>query len=206
MTSRPWIGPRFLSLFGAGRPALSWELADHINQLLVEENIQSIGVTGSLCPSVLTAVGYGAPDREINAYAFNSRWSEGVGWNCVVEDSPGMEKEVPWSNPYLPVEVNFWDGATPFFTSEAMFIDLPFSHNAVHLRLSSFEGYHPRLLLLGFLESYDGPEDVLEFAKANGYEFEEMAGRVTYAEKSEELSYRLITAYSASRAAVQSSL
>jgi hypothetical protein len=169
-------------------------MADQINQTLLQHNVHSIGVTGSLCPSVLTAVGYGAPDRRINAYAFLSRWDEGTGWNYVLADSPGMEKDHPWSNPYLPVEVDFWDGATPFFNSEAMFIDLPFSHGNVNLHLSSFEDRHPRLLMLGFLESYDGPDDVLEFARSNEYQFEEVTYKVAYAEKSEELVYRLIIA------------
>src|SRR5205807_8826741 len=73
---RPYIAPRFASLFGSGRPALPWVIADTINIVLADHQIEGVGVTGSLCPSVLTAIGYGAPDRAINAFVFHSRWGE----------------------------------------------------------------------------------------------------------------------------------
>jgi hypothetical protein len=72
---RPYIAPSFASLFASGRPALPWEIADTINIMLANHQIESIGVTGSLCPSVLTAIGYGAPERKINAFAYYSQWA-----------------------------------------------------------------------------------------------------------------------------------
>lgn len=190
-----FIAPRFLSLFGWGRPPLPWSIADTIAELLQKHGVARIGVTGSLSPSVLVAIGYGDPKRQVNAFARSSLWEEGMGWNDVIEDSPNMELSRPWANPYLPTEnVHFWDGASPFFYSDALFVDLPFSHPQVGLKIEHLKDQEYRLILCGFLESHDGPTDVLDWCASNGYATKEHAGVITNVEKSESLTYRLVAA------------
>jgi hypothetical protein len=191
-SAAPHIAVRYLSLFSWGRPPLPWGLADKINIALREHDIASVGVTGSLCPSVLTALAYGSPEREVNAFNYKSRWSDGTGWNCVLDDSPGMELDAPRAKPYLPVSsVHFWDGATPFFYSQALFVDLPFEHSHVRLKIDHLNGFDHRLLMLGFLDEHDGPVDVLDWAMSKGYEVSEHAEKITNVEKSMSLVYRL---------------
>ena len=193
--NRPWIGPRYASLFSWGRPPLPWDLADLIHAELAAHQVSSVGVTGSICPSVLTALGYAAPGREINIFANHSRWDDCIGWNNVVEDSPGMEKSHPWSDPYLPVKAHFWDGATPFFRSEALFVDLPFSHHCVRLKMKFLDEHQYKVILLGFLEGHDGPEDLLRWATEQGYTICEHRGeKLFYREQRIELEYRLAIA------------
>lgn len=195
MTDRPWIAPRFASLFTCSRPPLSWNMADQISGLLDVHQILSIGVTGSLAPSVLTTLAYGNPERQVNAFASSSTWDEVQGWSCMLGDSPGMEKTHPSGNPYLPVEnVRIWDGAYPFFRSEALFVDLPFSHPAVRLKLEHLNEFKYRLVLLGFLESYDGPLDVLGWLESRGFKTEEHVDSIKDVERSLKLSYRLVVA------------
>jgi hypothetical protein len=195
MTSRPWIGPRFLSLFSSGRPPLPWNLADRINETLQQNDIRSVGVTGSLCPSVITACGYGAPDREINAGSPHSRWDEGIQWNSVMDDSPGMEKDHPWGNLFLPVKVWFGEGLSRFFDSEALFIDLPFSHRNVGAEwFPALKRLEFKLIFLGFLEGYEGPADALATLKSLPFTTEEFVGTVKFSETGQELTYRLVVA------------
>ncbi len=196
--TRPWIAPRYGSLFSWGRPPLPWDLADLINAELQTHQVSSVGVTGSICPSVLTAVGYGAPGREINVFAYASRWSEHIGWSNVIADSPGMELDHPWSDPYLPVHPHFWDGATPFFRSEALFADLPFDHPCVRLKQQFLREHHYKVILLGFLEGHDGPDDMLRWAEARGYGIAEHRDTLREREKRIELEYRLVVATPAS--------
>ena len=197
MENRPYIGAQYTSLFYSGRPALPWDIADVISVILAEADIDElgVGVTGSLCPSVLTTLAYDAPERKVNAFAFTSAWSKGVGWNSVIEDSPGMEEEVPWANMHLPSKnIHFWDGATPFFHSEALFIDLPFSHRCVGLNIKSLRPSRNRLLMLGFLEEHDGPEDILDWAKHNNYQLEEHKSEIENVEYDKTFAYKLIVA------------
>lgn len=197
MTNTPHIAVQYLSLFNWGRPPLPWDLADFISTTLAAQSINElgVGVTGSLCPSVLTAMAYGAPDRLVNAFAFKSQWSEGEGWNCVIEDSPGMENDTPWAKNYLPFKnIRFWDGASPFFHSEALFIDLPFSHECVQLKLDFLKPNKHRLLLLGFLQDHMGPDDVLEWAKQHGYQLQEHIAVIENIEQSKKLTYKLMIA------------
>ena len=190
--SRPCIASKFLSLFSAGRPPLPWSLADCINEVLLEQDIQSVGVAGSLCPSVLTACGYDAPDRKINAGSIFSRWDEGIQWSYCIDDSPGNH---PQPSLYLPVEVYFGEGAYRFINSEALFIDLPFSHRNVGAKwFPILYELNFNLIFLGFLQNYDGPDDVLEILKTLPFDIEEYSDQVKYSEKSEELMYRLIVA------------
>ena len=202
MENRLHIGVQHLSLFYTGRPALPWDIADIISTSLADADVDElgVGVTGSLCPSVLTALSYGAPERKVNAFAFTSAWSEGEGWNIVIDDSPGMENEVPWAKRYLPSNnIHFWDGATLFFHSEALFIDLPFSHRCVELKIDFLRPERNRLLMLGFLEEHDGPEDMLVWAEKNDYQFEEHIAEVKNVEYNKQLSYKLIIATNTKR-------
>jgi len=194
MESRPLDAGKFVSIFSTGRPTLPWGIANTINLLMAEQNINSVGVTGSLCPSVLTAMGYGAPDREVNACACYSRWDKAIQLSYVIEDSPGMEQKHRYPDPYLPVKVRFPESPGSFFRSEAVFIDLPFSHRCVQLDPVFLEETTFKLIFLGFLENYDGPTDILEHVKSSGYELEEISEKVAYVEKKEELLYRLIIA------------
>lgn len=62
----------------------------------------------------------------------------------------------------------FWDGVSPFFKSDSLFVDLPFNHNMMQLKLSNL-GNHYKLLMLGFIDTFAGPEDVYGWALNNGY-------------------------------------
>lgn len=196
MQNRPWIGPQFASLFCWGRPPIPWDIADKLSMLLKEHAIANIGVSGSLSPSILTAVAFDAPDRHINTFAFVSMWNEAAGWDYVIEDSPGMEETHPWATYYLPAtnkRLHFCEGATPFFASEALFVDLPFSHRAMHLKLNSLRDNY-KLVLLGFLEGHDGPMDLLEWVGRNGYSTDEVVASIENAETGQSLHYRLVSA------------
>lgn len=200
MGNKPYIGLRYLSLFNWGRPPLPWDIADIISQTLDDAAIDQlgVGVTGSLCPSVLTALAYGAPERKVNAFAFTSAWSKGESWNCVIDDSPGMDKEVPWANTYLPSKnIRFWDGATPFFHSEALFVDLPFSSECVELELKFLSPVRNRLIMLGFLQDHARPDDVFNWVKQHNYKLEEFDSTIASVEYGKSLRYKLIIARSA---------
>ena len=92
--NRHWIGPRYASLFSWGRPPLPWDLADLIHGELAAHQVSSVGVTGSICPSVLTAFGYDAPEREINIFANHSRRDDGMGRRCMPCSTLDMAGEV----------------------------------------------------------------------------------------------------------------
>lgn len=192
--ARPYIAPQFASLFWSGRPAIPWEIADIINIVLAEHNIQSIGVTGSLHPSIAAAIGYGAPDRHINAFAFKSAWDDGIGWNNVIDDSPGMEDTHPAANQYLPSHLLLWDGATPFFRSEAIFADLPFSHSLVGLDLKHLDTREYRLMLLGFMAEHEGPHDLMKWLDDHHYLLVDYHGNTHVPEGPGSLAYRLVVA------------
>lgn len=195
MVTQPYIGPRYCSLFGWGRPPLPWNLADKINLVLNKHQIMRVGVTGSLCPSVLVALGDGAPDRKIHAYVNYSRWDDAESWNYMIEDSPGMEADHPWAKVYLPVDFNLWDGATPFMAfTDAIFTDLPLSHRAVGLGHVRFNPERHRLLLMGFLERYAGPDDVLQWAREHDYTLSTFSDTIHCVETEESLTYQLVIA------------
>ena len=107
-----------------------------------------------------------------------------------------METRFPKIDPYLPVNVSFWDGASPFFDSEALFVDLPFSHRSVGLKIAHLNVREApyKILMFGFLDRHDGPTDALEWAVSNGYQCEEYSSQVKHAEKSERFIYRLTVA------------
>jgi hypothetical protein len=196
-----YVASRFLSIFSWGRPPVPWDIADWINYEVSKHEIKSIGVTGSLSPSVITSSGFDNP-IEINAFAKSyALWKEGIDWKYVIEDSPGMEKTVPWPNPYLPVDFDLWDGATPFFDSEAIFTDLPFSHHLVDLNMGFLDegpyaetGRPYKLILMGFLEGHEGPGDILNWAQSRGYVTTEHRAPITNWETVQELVYRLVVA------------
>ncbi|MFO1303176.1 MAG: hypothetical protein U1F54_05555 [Burkholderiales bacterium] len=189
--NRPWVAPRYLSLFGWSRPPLPWEIADEVAVALDTAKVESVGITGSLSPSVLASVGYGS-ERKLNAYAFDSSWSEGMGWNCVIEDSPGMEETCPWAQQHLPRSALFWDGPTPMLDSQALFVDLPFDHRAVRVKLEALKTGSYRLVLLGFLEDHAGPHDVHDYFTQLGFTWREAIETVKSAELSSKLQYRLL--------------
>jgi hypothetical protein len=106
-----------------------------------------------------------------------------------------MEKTHPYTNVCLPVsegQLHFWDGATPFFNSEALFIDLPFNHAAVKLQLPSLSKRQYKLIVLGFMDTFDEPTDVYEWAQANGYVFEETIASIKNPEKGISVNYKLL--------------
>ena len=112
--------------------------ANKLSGILNQSNIASIGVTGSLHPSILISAAYGNLERTINTFAYTSCWDEAMGL-C---DS----------------------------------------------RLTR----HYKLLVLGFLDTFDGLTDVYEWAQANGYVFEETIASIHNLEKGESVSYKLL--------------
>ena len=197
---RPLIGPRFSSLFGYFRPPIRWDTADKISEQLGLVNARSVGVTGSLSPSVLTACGYGDSNREVNAYARYSGWDEVVGYSHVREDSDGEDTEWPAASHYLPVaNVHFWDGASPFFWSDCLFIDLPFNHPAVGLKLDWLKKRKHKLVMLGFFEGHDGPNDVREWLEHQDYFIQENTEVFDLSESGAKNSYKLAFGIARSR-------
>ena len=193
MKEAPYIAQRHLSLFTWGRPPIPWGIADIISNTLKEHNIKDVGLTGSLSPSIIVALGCENKERLINAFASRSLWDEGTGWNYMIEDSPGMEKDLPFINTFLPsINLDIWDGATPFFGSNALFIDLPLSHPSVNLDIKWINERDHELLFLGFLEEYSGPLDVKEWALKKGYEFKVHKEKIFNEEDSKSLEYTLV--------------
>lgn len=195
MYNRPYVAIQNVSHFLFARPALPWGLADKVAEVLMRLEVKQVGVTGSLHPSILVAAAHGDAKRQVNTFAYRSCWERAIAWNCVQEDSPGLSESAPWGNPCLPVaenQVHFWDGATPFFGSELLFIDLPFNHPCVALKLASFErrARLPRLML-GFMSDHDGPDDVLRWAREKGYEFEVFEDAICNLEKNQCVNYVL---------------
>lgn len=192
---RPWVGPQFAPWFASSRPQICWETADYINYFLKKHNITSIGVTGSLSPSVLISLAYGNDEREVNGFYSKGMWDEIDGWNYVIGDSPGMEKTHPFAEFNIPFneQITVWDGASPFFHSEAIFSDLPFSHKCVRLDMKFLKDKPYKVIVLGFLEGYEGPQDVYEFYENNDeYEMRKESFSVSFSEKDIKLKYQVI--------------
>lgn len=192
---RPYIGQKHASYFVSSRPQISWELADYIYYLLEEQKIKEIGCTGSMCASVLIALAYGDAKRQVNGFTSKDMWHEIGGWNHMLEDSPGMEKNYPYAKFNIPFhqQINIWDGASPFFYSEAIFCDLPFSHRCVNLKLKHLTDKAYKIIILGFLQSYEGPDDVLNYFQNNShYKMTKKIFKIDFIENNKNLNYELV--------------
>lgn len=194
------IGVRNVSHFTVGRPPIPWALADLIANTLDKHHCDTVGIGGSMHPSILVACGFERPDRELNAWATRSMWNEAICWNLNKEDSePPEDDDWPWANTALPLNdknVRFPEGASAMLRGAALFLDLPFYSELLQLDLSALDrwGWEDKLLLLGFLEGHDGPDDVLEWSKQKDHLHEEFCYVITNTEARTTLEYKLIIA------------
>lgn len=192
--NRAYIGPQYAAWFIGGRPQISWHMADYLHHLLNKHGIDRVGVTGSLSLSILVALAYGETINEVNAFASHTPLNRISGWNWMIEDSPGMEKNIPYAHFDIAFKnkMYLWDGATPFFENEAIFCDLPFSHECVQLKLESLTDWSHKLILLGFLQEHEGPDDVFEYFKNdNHYQLHKKHFPVENVEYGKKLDYEL---------------
>ena len=106
-----------------------------------------------------------------------------------------MAGTVPWADKFIPVEnFHLWEGASPFFRSDALFLDLPFTHRVVDLDIKFINKHEHSVVLLGFLEGYAGPDDVKAWAVEGGYAFEQHQEAIHNQEDDSDLTYTLLIA------------
>ena len=67
-------------------------------------------------------------------------------------------------------------------------------HRCVRLKQQFLREHHYKVILLGFLEGYDRPDDVLRWAEAQGYGMAEHRETMHEHEKGIDLEYRLVVA------------
>lgn len=189
-----WLATRFASLYTWGRPPIPGEAADRIAALTRKYKVSRALVLGSCCPSVLTALCFGDPDREIRMVDMESRWWEGYG--CFLEDSSDPDF-YPHYDAWLPSKRIFamseWSWSSRL--GEMIFIDLPGSSKFVNADLSRvLTGVNPRLVVLGFMQGRPGPDDLEAVLRERDWEMNEADFGSINCETNESMHYRLVAA------------
>jgi len=183
-----------------GRPPIPSELAEVVVTTLDKWRIGRVGVVGSMSPSVLTTLAYTEtpPRREVSGFAPEGFWDDLVAWNYGLDEldtNSDEELQALSTSRFLPFNsIDIWDGATPFFESEALFIDLPFSHRCVRLDAKWLERRPHPVIFLGFLERHEGPADILAWVTQKGYTVESHTATIRNGEKRRKLKYTLCVA------------
>lgn len=191
------LAQRFGSLYTWGRPPIPAMAADTLAAVVDHHAVRSALVLGSCCPSVLAALGFGDPERVIRMVDMESRWWEGYN-SGLDEGSPRARAAFPTYDPWLPgkkiLALTDWRyGPT---LGEMLFIDLPGESDLVRKDLSNVvRRVRPRLVVMGFLERYQGPQDLEEYLRQDrAWSLDEERHFVRNHETGERLTYRLVVA------------
>lgn len=169
-------------------------VADALSAAVNKLSIKSALVLGSCCPSVLTALAFGAPDREIRMIDMESRWWE--GYSGFLEDCEDESKYPPY-DAWLPskkiracVE---WSWSPSL--GEMVFVDLPGKSHLIGKELYRIVStVRPRLVAMGFLENHAAPNELEEALMTEGWNTESITGRIRNHETEQSLAYRLVVA------------
>lgn len=189
-----WLATRFASLYSWGRPPIPGEAADLLAALACKYQVKGALVLGSCCPSVLTALSFGDPERQIRMVDMKSRWWEGYGF--FLEDVsdpdryPRYESWLPSKRIYAMSE---WSWSPRL--GEMIFVDLPGSSNLVNVELDRvLRAVRPRLVTLGFMQGRPGPDDLESVLREHDWTISEAAFRAVNHETGESMHYRLVAA------------
>lgn len=198
-----WLDKRFASLFTWGRPPLPGATADLLAAVADRYEIRSALVLGSCCPSVLTAIGFGDPKRQIRMIDMKSRWWEGYGG--FLEDSDEPDR-YPKYDAWLPAKrigaMSEWSWSPRL--GEMIFVDVPGSSELVGADLARVVGaVAPRLVVIGFMEGHPGPAELEAALRDQSWLLEEATFSLANHETGEVLSYRMVVGVRPSEGANQ---
>lgn len=187
-----WLSTRFGSLYTWGRPPIPGQAADLLAALANKVRIRSALVLGSCCPSVLTALSYGDPERDIRMIDMQSRWWEGYG--CFLEDSddpvqyPAYDSWLPSKRIYAMTE---WVWSPRL--GEMIFTDLPGSSPMVNADLAGvLTAVAPRLVVMGFMQGRPGPRDLEATLRDGPWDLAEATFQSINCETGETMAYRIV--------------
>jgi hypothetical protein len=189
-----WLPQRYGSIYTWGRPPMPGQCADTLAAVLNKYCIRSALVLGSCCPSILTAIGFGSPERRIRMLDQRSRWWDGYG--AFVEDCDNPDG-YPAYDSWLPHEQisTLMEWSWKPCLGEMIFVDLPGSSRLIDADLVAVvRSVDPWLIAMGFMENHPGPNELESHLRADGWEMAEETGYLINHETGERITYRLVFA------------
>lgn len=166
--------------------------ADALAAVTDQHRINAAIVLGSCCPSVLTAIAFGNPDRAIRMVDENCRWGCG---DDELHENTDADRRYPAQGNWLPFKCLYSLGEWSWSPrlGDMVFADLPGSSNLVQMDFARVVGrVRPRIVVMGFMSGRQGPDDLEALLISKGWPLKEETFERGDPETCERLHYRLV--------------